>query len=247
LLPAPRINAPRIFINCLTPHLLTKILETLKINSTLYSLIIRRPQTQSTTMTTMKRVFSFPKVTGLSAAAGASKERVSSTPITDFIGSTRKESRKNNRGSSKNKTSCQPRSSHNDLARLGLASNIGDSKKKMSSHNDLSRVKSKGSNSSLGSLFLGGGAALLTPKRNTQQSSLQDKEVDEIYKMVKKLNSSNQGQKLLNEFVDYQTGKTTRIPKVLAQIAPSAEFDDPSSLEFAPPVSEIYVDASMRD
>jgi hypothetical protein len=183
-----------------------------------------------------KRVFSIPKMT-----TGASKEPVSSTPITDFIGSMRKESRRDNRSSSKNRTAVNQRSSHNDLARLGFVINNGVSKKKTSSHNDLSRVgNSKGSNSSLGSLLLGSGAALLTPKRKPH-NSLQDKEVDEIYKMVKKLNSSDHGQKLLTEFVEYQTGTTTRKPKFLTTIEASSEFDDTSSLEFAPPVSEIYI------
>lgn len=57
-------------------------------------------------------------------------------------------------------------------------------------------------------------------------NGLVEEDIDDILDMVTELKGSSQGQVLLNEFVSYQTGKSTRKPKIL-------EADD--DLGFAPP------------
>ena len=166
---------------------------------------------------TMKKSFtSFTKLAGLS---GPSREGPDSNPITDFIktNKARAERRRRNRAeASKDRTNFQSkRSSHNDLRSM-LYSNgkMPVKASKRSSTTDLLRMRSsKPSNSNL--------------------AGLEEKDMDDILNMVRELKGSSQGKKLLTEFVDYQTGKSTRKPRILE----GGEDDDVS---FTPP-AEIVI------
>ena len=63
---------------------------------------------------------------------------------------------------------------------------------------------------------------------------MDDYDLDDIYAIVKELKSNDQGQKLLDEFVDYQTGKSKRKPRLLDLVDESSNRSDE---EFA--ISEI--------
>ncbi|CAB9505627.1 expressed unknown protein [Seminavis robusta] len=194
----------------------------------------------------MKRVFSIPK---LSALIGSQEEAESNTtPITDSIDKDNTNPRKGGRRKTKRsgQQKISKRNSHNDLLRLASDA-VGKEKKKRSSHNDLTRLVSKGkggSNGSLSSLWKSSGSASSkgSVSKLNYSKELVDGEVDDILKMVKQLKSSSHGQQLLSEFVDYQTGKTKRKPKLLRDGSSQDSWEDPSSLEFAPPLSEIYIE-----
>ncbi|CAB9498645.1 expressed unknown protein [Seminavis robusta] len=66
---------------------------------------------------------------------------------------------------------------------------------------------------------------------------MDDYDLDDIYAIVKELKRNDQGQKLLDEFVDFQTGKSTRKPRLLDLVDDNSdrsddEFAIPTEIQF---------------
>ena len=169
----------------------------------------------------LKKVLSFTKLADMMSPPTAQGEDGKASPGDN-------KSRKERREQRRRKDSRSPkRHSHNDLCRLGEEckkaeenrKSSGKKVKKRSSTNDLSRLmSSRPSNQNLGALGT--------------------EDVNDIFDMVQQLKESNEGKKLLSEFVDYQTGKSSQKPKILG--VPLDDDDDDLFLG-APPVSEIVI------
>ena len=133
----------------------------------------------------------------------------SAKPITDFIKSSKPKTER--RRKDRKSSGTKKRNSHNDLFLLASNAASKTEKKKRSSANDLSRYAS---------------------------NELDESEVDDIYNMVRQLKDSSEGQELLSEFVNYQTGKTSRKPRLLEE---DDFFIGDGSDSGPPPLSEIQI------
>lgn len=182
----------------------------------------------------MKKAFpSLSQMTGFGSGRRGHPQPQESKPITDFITSTK--SRHDARRKESNTSPGVKRASHVDLFRL-LGNRDGkkaetNTRSKRSSTTDLYSLKSsKPSHNNLKGHGLKSSSRAssnnLKGHSHTHRQKLPESDMDDIFKMVTKLKRSSQGQKVLSQFVDYQTGKTTRKPKMLEGIDTDEQEDE---------------------
>jgi len=183
---------------------------------------------------TAKRTSNKPKSLGdLNRLAAASSSRHpqqeasnNSSPITDFLNAMRKDKQPRRSLDKASTPLGTPRNSNGDLALQGSSNH--------------SRKSSRRSNSNKASWF-----DINPPKRTSSSKDIKkaaavpafvdQDDVDDIYDMIQELNDCKDGRTLLAELIQFQTGATTQVPRLLQQEESKDEDDG------RPPIGEIFI------